>query len=784
MNAYRFRSLAAPLVALGGLITACDDDSNTTLVSSELVTDPVPPALIEFDDWVLQRTREVDFRTVELRNEGGVGIQFTRIAIEGADGSQFRITDAPTQLNPGQTDAVFIRFEPEIHGLMEAELVIETNDRAFRELRFQLQGDARDPCELVMEPPVQSFVLGETRRVRLVSTSQSDCDVTTLTTASPYFELVDPPELPFTVPARETAEVQVLHSDNPLQAGIPTAELIAIDSDGGRNTVRFEGQAPLAGCLEISPRDLFFQGTPLGSFSTLGVRIVNTCNEPIGIRNVTVPFGSASFYVADERFDGAFTMAALETVIIPVRFEPQEAGPADGQMFVLTDDANRLRVELLLFGRGEPPVAAIFPDELDFGEVTFRNPVGPTGRSECSSATREVFVFSQGNAPLTVSNLEVEEEGDELFSIQGVFLEAGDDSTPVTDLESPIDVQIGQNLRIVLQFFPTSVVDPEHETTLRIEHNGEQRLNRIRLTGTATPDVPVFDEFRQAPGPQVDILWVIDDSCSMIDEQLRLINNLEDFTQFADSQSADYQMAVVTTLGTGSTSGEFERCFPHPRVISGTYFDRAEAFRCTFEVGTGGSGIEAGMAAARNALVKASSDTPGTNAGFLREEAELAVVIMSDEDDFSTESDRLFANYFDTVKGPGRADDVKVHAIAGPVTEPCDNGGGFFDVQEGFRYFQLVQSTGGIFFNICEEDWSPILTQLGLDTFQPRDQFGLSKVADPLSLQIFVDGLAVPQDPINGYVYDRQANVVTFNGDSVPGPGARVEISYQDVCSP
>ncbi len=504
MNVYRFRSIAQPLVALTALLGACEEPPSTA-VSSELVTDPEPGALLEFDDWVLQRTREVDFRTVELRNEGGVGIQFSRVAIEGANGSQFRITDAPRGLNPGQTDTIFIRFEPEVHGLMEAELVIETNDRQNPEVRFQLRGDARDPCDLVMEPPVQSFVLGETRRVRLASTSKSACDVTVLTTASPYFELVDPPELPFTIPARETAEVQVIHSDNPLQAGVPTAELIAIDNDGGRNTVRFEGQAPLAGCLEITPRDLFFAGTPLGSFSTLGVRIINTCNEAIGIRNVTIPFGGEAFSVADERYDGPFTMAALETVIIPIRFQPEVAGGAEGRMFVLTEDANRLRVELFLFGRGEPPVAAIFPDELDFGEVTYRNPIGPEGRSECSSATREVFVFSQGNAPLTVSNIEVEEEGDELFSIQGVFLEVGDDSTPVTDLESPIDVQVGQNLRIVLQFFPTSVLDAEHEATLRVEHNGEQGLNRILLTGTATPDVPVFDEFRQAPGPQVDM---------------------------------------------------------------------------------------------------------------------------------------------------------------------------------------------------------------------------------------------------------------------------------------
>ena len=61
------------------------------------------------------------------------------------------------------------------------------------------------------------------------------------------------------------------------------------------------------------------------------------------------------------------------------------------------------------------------------------------------------------------------------------------------------------------------------------------------------------EEFLQAPSNQVDILWVIDNSCSMYDEQARLIQNMSRFIGYADSLGSDYQMAVTVTDSTDLT---------------------------------------------------------------------------------------------------------------------------------------------------------------------------------------------------------------------------------------
>ena len=62
-------------------------------------------------------------------------------------------------------------------------------------------------------------------------------------------------------------------------------------------------------------------------------------------------------------------------------------------------------------------------------------------------------------------------------------------------------------------------------------------MNRIAVAGilplmlSCKPDNEIvrqtqLDTFYQSATDMVDILWVIDDSCSMYDEQARLISNL------------------------------------------------------------------------------------------------------------------------------------------------------------------------------------------------------------------------------------------------------------------
>lgn len=775
-------ALLAAVVGLGG----CDEDDQFATARSELQADPPPGSTLDFGVFVLEEDDFLDdgfLQALTVRNVGTGTLQLFEVELEGDDAAEFVLTERPGNLGPGAEDTLFIRFRPSFHHVAEATLRVRTNDPNRREVTWTLVGDARDPCRLAMDPASLRFELGEVRTVEVRTLTQSSCTLNFLDTDQTLFRILNDLSIPFTIEPGEPLVLEIEHGyfQPLLLPGEPVRQLRATAEHGQRQEMNLIGQAPIFDCVRVDPsRDILFNRTPVGAPVQAPVSVINQCDRPVQIRGLRIGTGFEYFRVVDEELVEGFELPAFERVTFRVEFNAIIRGIANGALVVLTADTRNPQFRLQLTGQAIAPQIDVFPDLLDFGTVTFRNPIGSPPRSECSSPSREVRLFTVGQASVEIESIEIDPSSDGLFVITSVSV----NGEPVLDPSQPFEVPPGgTGLRIAVRFFPTRLDPPEHTGILRIRHNAQGEVDEIALRGESAPDVPVFETFEQAEGPKVDILWVIDNSCSMADEQERLIDNLSGFVDFADEEDADYQMGVTVTDGFSSDAGRLERCFPHPAVISGDYPQREDAFDCTFLVGTDGSGIEAGLGAAKRALERAQSDEPNINTGFLREDADLAIVVMSDEDDQS-QNFTAIKEYFDTVKGPGRASRTKVHAIAGPTTGPCGTGGGFFNAQPGFVYKRMAEETGGLFFDICQRDWQPIFDQLGLDTFQAFDTWYLEQPADPASLRVFVDGVQIPEDPNAGYTYRFEENAVRFHGDAVPGPGQRIEVDYSTQCTP
>jgi hypothetical protein len=159
------------------------------------------------------------------------------------------------------------------------------------------------------------------------------------------------------------------------------------------------------------------------------------------------------------------------------------------------------------------------------------------------------------------------------------------------------------------------------------------------------------------PTRKVDIIFVIDNSGSMSEEQGNLARNFPVFMdELAGLQGADFQIASVSSdlgAGAGSTNdscaqsggdrGVFcsvkgmdfcTRCGVDVsrgrflRTINPNYQGNIRSvFTCMSTFGTTGCAIEHSIGALRNALLAPE------NAGFIREDAYLAFVILTDEDD-------------------------------------------------------------------------------------------------------------------------------------------------------
>ena len=191
-----------------------------------------------------------------------------------------------------------------------------------------------------------------------------------------------------------------------------------------------------------------------------------------------------------------------------------------------------------------------------------------------------------------------------------------------------------------------------------------------------TQDTPV--RVAQNVKNKVDILFVIDNSPSMTPKQKELKNQFPGFMDKLDTFSpAWYHIGVVTSdLGAGPMSLGNNACVPGgqggklqalPAVsasltncshvgndtksgMSANYIDYNQithtnnlptgqdvktTFTCMASVGDTGCGFEHQLESAFRALKQDNADTATANQGFLRDDALLVVVFVTDEDDCS-----------------------------------------------------------------------------------------------------------------------------------------------------
>ncbi len=296
------------------------------------------------------------------------------------------------------------------------------------------------------------------------------------------------------------------------------------------------------------------------------------------------------------------------------------------------------------------------------------------------------------------------------------------------------------------------------------------------------------DTFEQAPNDEVDILFVVDDSNSMAEEQVALAEGFIGFIAQLQRANSRFQLGVIST-STDLDDGNAGRLLGTPAVLD-VRDDYVTGFRQRVQVGTQGSDKEKGLYAAELAL---SPDMlAGPNQGFLRPEANLLVAFVTDEEDCSDgglldgqESaacyDRRedlvpvehFHRAFVEAKG-GNEELVRVGAIIGPRGEyRCET------AWPGERYARLAAMTDGLIGDICAGDWSDMLVELGLTAVGVRTTFDLTYPAVPGTIVVTVDGVEVLESATDGYTYEGYEHQIQFHGAAVPPRSSIIVVEYE-----
>lgn len=175
-------------------------------------------------------------------------------------------------------------------------------------------------------------------------------------------------------------------------------------------------------------------------------------------------------------------------------------------------------------------------------------------------------------------------------------------------------------------------------------------------SASLTDASPTGDGAEAAGCPDVDVLFVIDDSGSMADQQDSLVRSFPGFVAGLRERlrsAHSVHVGVVTTedyaanppacrtIGslitrTGGPSSSDRVCGPFAggsSWMSADEPDLAGKFACAGKPGAGGDSDERVARALLNALDPARNAPGACNAGFARPDALLVVVIITDEDD-------------------------------------------------------------------------------------------------------------------------------------------------------
>ncbi len=300
--------------------------------------------------------------------------------------------------------------------------------------------------------------------------------------------------------------------------------------------------------------------------------------------------------------------------------------------------------------------------------------------------------------------------------------------------------------------------------------------SRVEIRDPSRIDATQIDVHRQADGI-VDILWVIDDSGSMKNQRQTLVGNFDRFLQELLQLKVDFQMGVTST-----NANDGGRLRGTTKIIKNTTPDPRAVFLANTTFPDSRNRWEQGLRMAELAVTPPNTDPGGANAGFLRSNAALAIVVVTDEDDSSYGETAYYARRLRSVKGPGNENLVSLSVIGGTTPNGCYPPGEqiYFGglAEPAFRYSAVAQKTGGVIGSICDASFENALVRIAQALNTLRRVFPLSIVPIVDSITVRVDGAVIPRDVVNGWQYRAETNSVVFQGNYLPPPGATVRIEY------
>ena len=435
------------------------------------------------------------------------------------------------------------------------------------------------------------------------------------------------------------------------------------------------------------------------------------------------------------------TLEHEDEIDIVVTYDPRSYDYYTNSIFINSNDPDEPLIEIPLFGEGAAPIIQIDPEIYNYGPTL----IG------CDK-TLVVDITNIGNEDLEITQIDY-----------------------YVSLPANFDIELNES---IYGYLPWVLVPGETKTVeiyyLPSEKESDFGYVEVFSNDPFTPvayadqegkgahTAPVDDVYEQKEIDATDILFVVDNSCSMGDKQTQLKNNFSQFMNVFAGRGIDYNIGIITTD---------DHNFVGP-IVNPTMADPAAELSAQVDsIGVGGSANEVGIYESYYALQAGYPAGPGGS--FWRADSRLVIIYISDEDDNSAASgvtNTMLENY--VLGAKGSIDYVVAHAVAGDYPGGCTtNGGGI----EAYEYYTLVTNLNGTFLSICQDDWGTPMESIAINSILAKS-FILSLTPIEDSISVAVDGVV-----ITDWYYESSNNSVYFFETSIPPAGSEIVITYSPL---
>tara|TARA_B100000609_G_scaffold199593_2_gene204632 strand:- start:6410 stop:9538 length:3129 start_codon:yes stop_codon:yes gene_type:complete len=523
--------------------------------------------------------------------------------------------------------------------------------------------------------------------------------------------------------------------------------------------------------LEAEPPIVLFHEVSVGRQKTLPVTLSNKGNATCVITSLrfdgTNPPGNTVFSQGNPRSPLPLRIAPGGSADVPVMYQPKSKRSVyEGKLLVVSNDPKNGTLPVDLKGTQGRRCLEVVPGKLDFGNARFG----------CKTPTQKVTVYHLGLSGCP-SSVQV---------TKALLSKTTSSEFEVVNLPKlPYTLNAGGTPFVAELVYKAKDYGKDAGTLLIENSYALQSPLLVPLAGNGVSSQKQRDVFQQVQRPQADILFVIDNSCSMREEQRSLGSNFSSFIKWAIKLNVDYHIGVTTT-DNSTRGGNTPGCLRslgggNGRFLTPNTRNKETIFSAAVNVGTSGSPIEQGLEGAFQALSQPVIDDPRCNKGFYRKNASLSIIIVSDEKDQSPQPLNFYVDFFKNLKGTRNVSQVRGSVVAGPPPRGCRNTG-TGRATAAPRYWDFAKRLGGVQTSICREDWGQTLNDLGSVSFGFRRQFFLTRKPDARTIVVRVNGKQIAEHHINGWIYDSVSNSILFSASSTPTQGAFITVDYQSIC--